>query len=150
MLLSEPGNDVSTDVLSDTPFYKLYSIRAITLATFFCGILAGCFMMAQNFKELNENRKATFTWLITAAVFLLIVASLFIPAFNKIPSVAYSFAFIVLAGFMARKFQSAALEKHQADGGLLQTNGRIVVISIIGLLALLAAIIGIYYVALSA
>ena len=146
-MLTESGNEVNTDLLSDTPFYKLYSTRTITLATFFCGILAGAFMMAQNFKELNEDRKATQTWLITAAVVTLMVASLFVPAMNKVPSIAYSALVTVFAGSMAKKYQSEAIAKHLEEGGELQPNGKIVITSIICLLIFVALFVGVYYIA---
>ncbi len=63
MLLPETTNESGPDILNDIPLYKLYSIRSITLAAFFGGILPGGFMMAQNFKELGENNKANITWL---------------------------------------------------------------------------------------
>ena len=147
MLLPETTNELNTDVLIDVPLYKLYSIKAITLATFFGGILPGGFMMAQNFKELNENNKANITWLVTAGVVVLMISTPFIPALDSIPSLFYSFFYTILAGSMARKFQSASLETHQLAGGSLQSTGKIVLICVIGLLTILLTLFGIYYLA---
>ena len=142
--LTETNNELHGEVLIDIPFYKLYSIRAITLGTFFGGILPGAYMLAQNFKELNESRKASITWLCTAAVVLFIIATLFVPALDKIPSVAFSFLFTVLAGSMARKFQRTAIEEHQITGGSLQSPGKIVLICVIGIAIMVLLLSGIY------
>jgi len=140
--MSELNSGNTTNLLTEIPAIKLYSVKEITLATFFGGILAGGYLMAENFKAVNNTEKATITWVFTFFLIALLVISLFIPALDKIPAIVYSAFFTILAGSSARKYQSGFIEDHINAGGSYHATGRVVVITIISVLIILSLALG--------
>lgn len=124
---------------------KLYNERAILIATFIGGPLAGGYLLAKNFGTLNEPVKASRTWMITIGIFLLLAGSLFVPAMDKIPAIVYSFVFCYAAHLAARKFQGSGITLHQVNGGQLYSTWRAVLVGLACMGLMVALIFGIFY-----
>ena len=128
-----------------TTTQKFYTERAILIATFIGGPLAGGFLIAQNFGAFCQPAKKSLTWVITIGVLLLVFGSAVVPAFDALPGFAYSIVFCLSAHFLARKFQGSGLYRHQASGGVFYGTGRAIVGGFISLLIMLAFIVALTY-----
>lgn len=126
---------------------KFYTERAILIATFIGGPLAGGFLIAQNFGALRQPAKKNLTWFITLSVLLLVFGSVLVPAFDALPGIAYSLVFCLSAHYLARKFQGNQLYQHQASGGDFHGTGRAIAVGFISLLLMLAFIVGLNFLA---
>ncbi|MDB5205586.1 MAG: hypothetical protein JWR72_661 [Flavisolibacter sp.] len=124
---------------------KLYNERSILIGTFIGGPLAGGYLIAQNFKALNDPAKAVKTWIVTILVLLLTMATAFVPALDKLPTFFYSFIFCMIAHFMAKKFQGSNIQLHQVSGGQLYNTWRAVAAGVIFMLLMVAFILVISY-----
>jgi hypothetical protein len=124
---------------------KLYNERAILIATFVGGPLAGGFLLAENFNRLNQSANAGKTWIATAAALLFLFGSLFIPALDNIPGIVYSFAFCFTAHSIAKKYQGSQIMLHQTNGGQLFSTWRTVGLGLLAMLAMIAVIVGIMF-----
>jgi hypothetical protein len=125
---------------------KIYSVRTIRIATFIGGPLVAAYLMAANFKQFGEGNKVARTWLWSMAIFtVIIVVSLFLP--DSIPSFVYNFVFFIIASFFLQKYQAEKIETHINSGGLTYKTSRAVLIAVLGMLSLIAIILGIYAIA---
>jgi len=98
--------------------------------------------MAENFKAVNNTEKATITWVFAFLFIGLLIISLFIPALDKIPAIAYSAFFTILAGSLARKYQAPFIGDHINAGGSFHTTARVIIITVIGVIILVAMVVG--------
>jgi uncharacterized integral membrane protein len=128
-----------------TVTYKLYNERAILIATFVGGPLAGGYLLARNFGALNEPAKAGKTWIITIGIMLLLVVSVFIPAADAIPGFVYSLLFCCTAHFAARKYQGSSIALHQTNGGRLYTTWRAVLTGLVFMVLMIGLILALFY-----
>jgi hypothetical protein len=100
----------------ETTERRLFTVGQITTATALGAPIAGCFLIARNYRELgevNEGRKALMWGVVSTALILLI--SLVLPRNfpNSALSVGYCFAMFQLA----RRLQGTSISKHLAGGG---------------------------------
>jgi hypothetical protein len=126
---------------------KLYNERSVLIGTFIGGPLVAGYLIAQNFKALEQPGNANKTWLLTAFVFVFLFVSDFIPGLADVPAIAYSALFCILAHSAARKFQGSQIALHQTSGGRLYSTSRAALIGIISLLITLALFFGLLYLA---
>lgn len=128
-------------LFSATLTEKFYNERAVLLATFLGGPLAGAWLMASNFKAMGETVRATRTWVFAVMALVLVFLLSYIPSLDKIPSLFYSFAFCWTAHFLTRKYQGPQLQLHQENGGQFYTTWRAVGIGLIGMAVVLVIIL---------
>lgn len=136
---------MSEPLFSSTITAKLYNERAVLIGTFLGGPLVGGYLIAQNFKTLNEPAKAGRTWLITIAVMVFLVATFFVPVFDKIPSIAYSFAFCLAAHTITKNLQGSQIALHQTAGGAFYKTLRAALIGLLGCVLMLAGFLVLSY-----
>jgi hypothetical protein len=127
--------------------HKLYNERSVLIGTFIGGPLVAGYLIAQNFKALEQPGNANRTWLLTVLVFVFLFASAFIPGLADVPAIVYSAVFCILAHSATRKFQGGQIASHQTNGGRLYSTSRAALIGIISLLIMLALIFGLLYLA---
>lgn len=132
-------------IFPSTITHKLYNERAILIATFVGGPLAGGYLLSRNFGALNEPAKASRTWIISIGVLLLLAGSSFLPAADKIPAVVYSFACCMTAHFAAKKFQGSSIALHQTNGGSFYGTWRAVRVGLLSCLLMVALFFGLVY-----
>lgn len=133
---------------TEVPTEKIYQDRAMWVATFLGGPLAGGYVMAKNFKAFNEPAKAAITWICTIIATVVIFGVIFsIKDSAKIPGQLIPIIYTVIMSSLMKHFQGAAITSHINAGGQIYNWGRVVVVGLLGLLSTFA-IIGIIIIAL--
>lgn len=132
-------------IFSPTISKKLYNERAVLIAAFLGGPLAAGFLVAQNFKAIDEPQKATRTWLIATGVLILLIITSYIPFLDKVPPILYSAAICTTAHFLTKKYQGSQIQYHQESGGQLYSTWRAVAIGLISLAIIVIAVLVFLY-----
>lgn len=133
------------DLLENIPEGKVYTIRTIVASAFFGGILAGCFMIYQNFKTLGEHKKAALTIIAGVLTLAVLIASTIVPALEKIPGFFYTIFFTLAVSVLSKRYQGVAIGKHIANEGKIYSTGRAVTICLISLLVIVVFAAGFYF-----
>src|SRR4051812_8810732 len=107
-------------IFSETLGRKLYSTKGVMVGTLLGGPLAGAFLLARNFKALNQPEKVGRTWLFSILIFIFIII-LGVVA-EQIPQVLFIVLYAWMGQFAAQKLQGSLLDKHAAEGGSFYNN----------------------------
>jgi len=99
---------------------KLYSERALSIATFFGGPLVAGYMMGENFKALGDYKSGTRSFIIGFISTVALYAALFLLPDNIIDSIPAPvipgiYTFIIILIF--HKYQKPAVIRHKENGG---------------------------------
>ncbi len=115
---SETTYSTESGLFSNTLSRKVYKSVQIQVAAFFAGPLAAAYMIARNFKQMNQPVAARKTWLYGIAAFILYVILIFVVA-RKLHYINYaiSFALIYGARTIVKQYQGAELDDHLGQGG---------------------------------
>lgn len=126
-------------IIPALPPFKLYSRAEIVIATLLSGPLAGGYMIADNFKQLNDHKHARYTWIIT----ILALLAVFVIAFcvEQLPNYALPIMYTIITSRLVTYFQQQAITEHMASGGSIYSGWRVLLIGIIGLVITFAPII---------
>jgi uncharacterized membrane protein YeaQ/YmgE (transglycosylase-associated protein family) len=102
----------------DVPAFpgRLYSIAQITVATFVGSPIAGCLLLAHNFRELGVAKAAwhSLIWGVVSTIILLVVAS-WLP--EKFPNAALPVGYCFAMRQVSTHFQGSSISKHLSAGG---------------------------------
>ena len=112
---------------------RLYTERAIRLATFLGGPLIAGYLIATNYRQLNEPQKVQKTWVIAIVAFIIIMIIAFLLPENTPP---YIIPFVYTFGtyYLVQNLQGEKIKAHVAEGGQLQPVWKAVVAGLVGLL----------------
>ncbi len=125
----------------EVPTEKIYKDSAMLVATFLGGPLAGGYLMAANFKALNEPGKVLITWICTIIATVIIFTAVFsIPKNAKIPGQLIPIFYTVIMSSLMKHFQGASITAHINAGGQTYNWGRVIVVGLVGLLSTFAII----------
>ncbi len=130
------------------PVAKVYNERAILVATFIGGPLAGAYLMAENFKVFNEPQKGKMAWLIGGAtLFIILCMASLLPnqITEKMPNALLPLLYAWGYYYLAQHFQASALATHINTGGEPYSWWRAVLVGIIGGAVTFIPIFGIAY-----
>lgn len=110
----------AADAATSAAKARLYSPRAVAVATFLGSLLAGGTLVALNFRRLGRGTAAL--WALLGAV--LAQAALFtvafaLPASVRVPSAAYTALQVLLMLYVAKRLQGADVGNHVKAGGRL-------------------------------
>ncbi|HMI79031.1 MAG TPA: hypothetical protein VK484_09555 [Ferruginibacter sp.] len=133
------------DLLENISDTQVYTTRTIVISTFFGGLIAGSYMIYQNFKAFGDQRKAGTTIVITVLVMLLLIASTFVPVLEQIPGIIYGIVITMVVSLLTQKYQADLILKHIKADGKIHTGGRAVLICVVALLIMAAFIFGAYF-----
>jgi uncharacterized membrane protein YoaK (UPF0700 family) len=133
------------DLLENVSEDSIYSVKAIVLSTFFGGLLAGGFMMYQNFKTFGEHKKASLTIVFVILTFIALIATAFLPALEKIPNILYNIIITLTVSFLVKKHQEALVTKHINAGGKTFTTGRVILICVLSIILVIAFFLGVFF-----
>ena len=125
--------------------HSTYQPYHIWLGTWLGGPLVAGYMMAENFKTLDEPGRVVPTWICTIACTILIFAvGLFVlpeEVLDKIPNFIIPLFNAALAAAFVEIFQTGKLKSHFIAGGRTFGLGRVVLIGVIGAVIQLAILL---------
>ena len=125
----------------ETTERRLFTVGQITTATALGAPIAGCFLIARNYRELgkvNEGRKALM-WGVVSTLLILWLSMLLPQSFpNSALPVGYCFAMLQLT----RRLQGAAISNHMATGGAKGSWGMTIGVGLACLAAIILLIFG--------
>ena len=133
------------DLLENIPDKAIFTTRIIVISTLFGGFIAGSYMIYQNFKIFNDQKKAVATIIICIIVMLGILATTFVPVLEQIPGLVYTLLITLATSLLTQKYQGDLILKHIQADGKIQSAGRAVLICFITLLIMAAFIFGAYF-----
>ncbi|BAV09030.1 hypothetical protein SAMN05421788_101477 [Filimonas lacunae] len=131
------------DILVETPEGKLYSQKAITVATVFTGMLGGGYMLTQNLKVLGDTRPIKYVWLAVIINFVLIMGLAFSDFGEKIPGLVYALPGLLTINYILKKYNTPLAADFMERGGEVYNSGRVVVIAILSLIITVAVAFGV-------
>ena len=98
---------------------KIYKDRTIWAGTFLGGPLAAGYLIAENFKILNESEKVKNTWFISILCTIIIFGGvLLIPNIDKIPRQLIPLIYTAIAYYIVKYYQGAKIEEFLKTGKL--------------------------------
>ena len=119
------------------PLYALFSIRQVVVATIVAGPIAGCWLLARNFRRL---RRPVAGWLGVAFGVALTIGSVWLAVY--VPSARYlSFGALAAILGLARATQNDDLDSHRSRGGPTASWGAAVVHSVASLAVTVALVV---------
>lgn len=137
---------IEKSVFEEIPTGKIYTEKAIQVATFLGGPLVAGYLIAENFKTFGDFNKVKKTWLITILLSLVIFTLLFlIPEDSKIPNVVFPFIYMGIAAYLAKKFQEQKINEHLNNGGEKFNGWRTAGVSLMGCVVTTAIMLSVYF-----
>src|SRR6218665_3420488 len=133
--------NVEKSVFEEIPTEKIYSEKAIRIATFFAGPLVAGYCIAENFKVFNDKEKAQKTWIITAIISFFIVCLVFL-LHENFPSIIFPIIYSFIASYFLKTYQEKNIQNHLTNGGETYNGWRVTLIGLVSLLTFLAVIVG--------
>lgn len=125
---------------------KIYTDRLIWAGTFLGGPLVAGYLIAENFKVLNEPEKVKRTWIFAILATVIIFGGIFlIPDIEKIPRQLIPFVYTTIAYFLVQHYQDEKIKAYIKNGGFSYKWWRAVIIGLIGTVITLLPIFVIAY-----
>jgi hypothetical protein len=125
---------------------KIYKVNSIWHGTFLGGPLVAGYLIAENFKTLNEQDKVKTTWFISIIATIIILGGFFLfPNPEKIPNELIPLIYTAIAYFIVRHYQGKKIAKYLENGGISYKWLRTFIIGLIGLIVTILPLIGYVY-----
>lgn len=125
-----------------SPSYKLYKVNHVWLAAFIGGPLGAGYVIANNYKRLNEKRKHIVAWIISILSTILIFGSVYlIPPDVHLSNQLIPLVYMCIAYFLMNQLQGAKLMAHKNAGGEFFGWGRVLLIGVISICITLVVMI---------
>jgi hypothetical protein len=114
------------------PDFALYKVSAIGLATFFGSMVAGGFLLSQNFKKLGKKTEARNAIIYSVvATIVVIIIGMNIPEEWNIPNMAFTIPQFLAMSHIAKQMQEKDINHHVKNGGVLASNWKAFGISLL-------------------
>ena len=124
---------------------KVYKSGALWVATYLGGPLAaGCIFIA-NYETFGQPGNVRRAWLVTIIATIIIFAGAFLIPWD-LPDILFPLIYTVIAALIFHCLQEEQIQSHIESGGKIHGWGRVIVVSLIGLVVTLIAIAIIYVV----
>lgn len=123
---------------------KFYSLKSISIATFFGGPIAAAILMRRNFLNLNEDKKALnslFIGILSTILLFVIIFSIPETVWDKTPNSILPAIYTGIIYLIAERHQGQALKEHKENNGSFFSAWRA---AGIGLLFTLIMLIGVF------
>ncbi len=127
---------------------QLYSIRAITGATYLGGPLAAGYMISENFKALDQPKQGKTAFIISIVFTIVLFAVLFsIPEHivDRSPNVLIPVVYTAIIWSIVENKQGKVLAAHKKNGNVFYSGWRAAGIGFISLLLLALGIVGVVF-----
>jgi hypothetical protein len=116
-------------LFSPTITNKVHKEAAIQIGTFLGGPLVAGYLIAHNFRQLDQPEKVKKTWLWTIIGFVAIVAlAIILP--QSIPAVVFAAVYTGATHLLVKRFQSAQIKAHIEAGSPLYKTRRAALIGL--------------------
>lgn len=120
----------------------IYNATHVRLGTFIGGPLIAGYFMAENYKVFGEYGKAKAAWIYAIAAAIVIFGGVFlIPETVHVPNYIIPIAYCWIAFYLTQHFQGEQINAHIKTGEGLFGWGRVVLISLIGLVVTLVFVV---------
>lgn len=121
------------DILSPIITTKVYTPNAIRIATFLGGPWITGYLVAENYKQLNQRDMVGRTWALTIiSTIIIITIAIFLPP--SVPGFIFPLFYSSLAYLIVKKFQGNSIATHIQHGGQTFNTWRAVAISLTSLI----------------
>jgi hypothetical protein len=122
--------------VAEPPAYKLYSTRQIGWSSFIGGPLAGTWMIRANFKRLGNVKASHVAAVIGAAAVAVVVVVGYVleRKFGKGGNLSLGVVLGIATQNLAKHYQGRAIAAHENDGGRIESVGKSLGVTVIGLL----------------
>jgi hypothetical protein len=139
--------NIEENILVAPPDYKLYDDRAVFVGTIIGGPLAAGYLIAENYKSLEERGKVLKTWLfaILATIVIFGVAFL-IPTSSSTPGYILPLIYSWFASYLAKWLQGDQIKLHRRNMGELYSRWRAALVGLIGLVITIVIIVLVLYI----
>ncbi|MFO7722578.1 MAG: hypothetical protein R6V49_05065 [Bacteroidales bacterium] len=137
------------DQLIEKPEYKLYTLKAITIATFFGGPLAAGILFRHNLAALDRKKaalNALFTGIMVTIALYLLIFSLPEHIMDAVPGYLLPALYTPLIFWIASRMMKDKLDEHTSNQGLFFSAWRAAGIGLICLVVIAAGLVGYAYV----
>jgi len=127
---------------------KLYSDKAIGIATFIGGPLAAGILVRQNFKNLGRSDLAKSTLFISIISTILLIVIIFsIPEqiIDKIPNIIIPSIYTGIIYLIVDKYQGQTLKIHKENGGLFYSNWKAAGVGAVSMIVFLLSMFAYVY-----
>ena len=114
---------------------RFFTKRTVSVATFLGGPLIGGYMLAENFKVLNQPQFVKKTWLFTILITALILFIAFqLPENSKFPSAIFTITYVLIGVGAYSKLQDSSIVEQINKGASEHSFGRSALVTIVGLI----------------
>ena len=138
---------MTEEAIVDSPVVlgRLYSIGQITLATFLGSPIAGCLLLAHNFRELRVAKRAlhSLIWGVAMTVVLFVAAS-WLP--ENFPNTALPAGYCFAMRQISKHFQGVSISNHFSAGGKKGSWAATIGIGLASLVLLFGVVLGLLFV----
>lgn len=133
-------------VFEEVPAEKIYSEKAIAVATFMGGPLVAGYLMSENFKVFGEISKVKKTWIISILSTIVVFGLIFsIPESVNIPNVVFPLIYLGIVSYLTKIYQQKNINEHVEKGGEQYNGWRTFAISVIGCVVTVVPLLGISF-----
>ena len=125
---------------------KLFSQKAISVATVLGGPLAASVLIYHNFRVFEKRKQAInsiFIGILTTILILVTVVTIPEEIMDKIPNIIFPFIYSLIVYFIVEKLQGEQLVLHKQNGGQFYSAWRGAGIGVLSIVVLLAGVYGI-------
>ncbi|MCZ6674187.1 MAG: hypothetical protein O7C75_14755 [Verrucomicrobia bacterium] len=129
----------------EIPSYSLFSIRAIGVATFLGGPLAGGVLIGLNFDKLGNKKARNYAYVLgTLSTVLIFWGILSLPSsiIDRVPNLLIPAIYTFIVVNLAKKFQLKAIESNLERGGNNGSGWVVAGVSLVAMALILATIVG--------
>jgi len=123
------------NLFQEIPAEKLYKPINIYVATFFGGPLVAGYLIASNYKALNENRNVAKTWVFTIIGSILIVVLSYVidnRSSRSVPGYIFPIIYSVIIYNVVNLAQKPKIVNYISAGGEFHPPSRVFVVTLIG------------------
>jgi hypothetical protein len=126
---------------TDVTPQKIYTLRAIQVATFLGGPLIAGYLISENYRVFNEDKKSKVAILGGVMATILLFGIIFmLPDTKKVPTYIIPIAYSWATYLLVQQLMGAQMKAHLAVGGQVYTIWRAVLASLIGLTVTLVGV----------
>jgi hypothetical protein len=138
---------IDAEILTQAPTIKLYSQKAIGVATFFGGPVAAGILIRKNFIALGKKEHAFYALIIGIASTILLFIGIFsIPQniLDKTPNTLIPIIYTAVIYYINEIYQGKELKEHKEKNGIFYSNWKAAGVGAI-FMSVLLGVLGIYF-----